>query len=280
MNKTLFPALVFGASLFFVLGTQAQTEVPPTPRVDAFSPVAKLLGENNLQEAAAQLKTMKADGLKPDQFARWETLAARVALRLGDKKWLAAINAEAGLSTGADELVTLSALRLLLANRLPEARSTLEGIKKPYEMSEIPKRRYEQLYLKLEQLEGNTKAEAKWAGKLVEFVAGWDGANCQSCHANPRAHGKETTQFDLNHWWVGERYVQLIKASGEAGEIEKAARLALQKDAKDEAALIKLGYALRAQNQGEASEKTLRQIPWSRWSDRELKKPLRLGQFP
>ena len=245
-----------------------------------FDGISRALATNDLKAARALLQTMKADGLRGDQISRWETLAARTAVRLGDTAWLKQINREASLSTGADELTTLAAMRLIFANRLEEARATLLSIKNPDEMSEIPRRRYEELWLKLEQLSGDKKAEAKWAEKLVTFVADWDAGQCQSCHANPKATGTDVTHFDLGNWWVGERYVALLSESGDAKNAERAAVEALKKNDKDEAARIKLGYALRAQGKKAQSEAELRKIEWSQWDDKPFKKPLRLGQFP
>ena len=293
-----FPAvapLIFGAfSLSWALSQSpllAQTDAATAPAtqnapagaassVDAFSGVARALAAGDLKAARAFLQTMKADGLRGDQIARWENVAARTAVRLGDRAWLAQINAQASLSTGADELTTLAAMRLIFANRLDEARETLLSIKNPDEMSEIPRRRYEELWLKLEQLSGDKKAEAKWANKLVSFVADWDSGRCQSCHANPKVSGADVTHFDLQNWWVGERYIALLSESGDAKAVERAAIDALAKNEQDEAARIKLGYALRAQDKKAQSETELRAIKWSQWPDKPFKKPLRLGQFP
>lgn len=261
---------------------QAQTEEPAAQTAPAsdFDGVSRALAAGDLKAAKAVLQTMKANGLRGDQISRWENMAARTAVRLGDTAWLAQINQAANLSTGADELTTLAAMRLIFAGRLDEARATLISIKNPDEMSEIPRRRYEELWLKLEQLSGDKKAEAVWADKLVTFVADWDHGRCQSCHANPKASGTEVTQFDLQNWWVGERYVALLSESGDAKAAERAAMDALAKNDKDEAARIKLGYALRAQGRAAQSEAELRTIEWSQWPDKPFKKPLRLGQFP
>lgn len=263
----------------------ADAATPPASAVAAppasdFDGVSRALAAGDLKAAKSVLKTMKANGLRGDQISRWENLAARTAVRLGDTVWLEQINKDASLATGADELTTLAAMRLIFANRLDEARATLISIKNPDEMSEIPRRRYEELWLKLEQLSGDKEAEAVWAEKLVTFVADWDAGQCQSCHANPKASGTDVTHFDLKNWWVGERYVALLSDIGDAKSAERAAIDALAKDGGDEAARIKLGYALRAQGKSAQSEAELRKISWSQWPDKTFKKPLRLGQFP
>ncbi len=291
--SVLAPLAVGAVTLSWVLSQpplHAQTEAatPPDntavvvepPPTDAFSGVARALLVNDLKAAKALLVNMKANGLRGDQISRWENLAARTAVRLGDRVWLEQINKDASLSEGADELTTISAMRLIFANRLDEARKTLLSIKDPEAMSEIPRRRYDELWLKLEQLSGDTKAETKWADKLVEFVANWDNGRCQSCHANPKATGPDVTQFDLQNWWVGDRYVALLGESGDARATQRAAIDALAKNENDEAARIKLGYALRAQGKNAQSEVELRKIEWSQWPDKPFKKPLRLGQFP
>ena len=293
--SVLAPLAVAACSLTWALSQsqlQAQTDtqaanaatptesVAPARAADEFTGVSRALVANDLKSAKALLQIMKANGLRGDQISRWENLAARTAVRLGDAAWLEQINKTASLSEGADELTTITAMRLIFANRLDEARQTLLSIKDPEAMSEIPRRRYDELWLKLEQLSGDKKAEAKWAGKLVEFVADWDHGRCQSCHANPKVSGADVTQFDLNNWWVGERYAELLGESGDAKATERAAVEALAKNDKDEAARIQLGYALRAQGKTAQSEAELRKIEWSAWPDKPFKKPLRLGQFP
>ena len=279
MKKTLFPLLICVASAGFAWVSYAQ-ETEETPRADAFAPIGKAISEGNLHEARALLQTMRADGLRGDQFSRWENLAARVAIRLGDQKWLEELNKGAELSTGADELVVLAAMRLMFANRLADAQELLDGIKAPMKMQEIPRRRYEQLQMKSAQLRGDAKSEEKWAKTLVEFVGQWDSQTCQSCHANPKAHGKETTSFDAPNWWVGARYVELLRESKMAPQVVREAREQLEKDPKNNGARMKLAYALRASGDENGALQTWREIDWVHLEGREWKKPLRFGVFP
>ncbi|BCM92700.1 hypothetical protein IAD21_04582 [Abditibacteriota bacterium] len=294
-RSTSLPLLVGAGALLWSLNlkSQAQEVVPapaipdatidttaPTLRDDAFTPVVAALAASQLSEAKALLIKMKADGLGPTQFSRWENLAARTAVRLGDSKWLAKLNEDSNNGTSADELLTISALRLVLSNRLDEAQKLLDSIKDPDAMSEIPRRRYDQLQLKIAQLHGDAPTETKWAGKLVEFVGSWDSTTCQSCHANPKVSGTDVTSLDLNNWWVGERYVELLKQSNSADVAVKEAQAALKTDPKDESAKIKLAYALRAQGDNARAEAKLREIPWTAWPDRPFKKPLRFAVFP
>ncbi|RYX84665.1 hypothetical protein EON83_08490 [bacterium] len=294
-HSSFLPLFVGAGTLLWSLNFKSQAQevvpVPATPdiateatipvgRDDAFSPVSLALAAGQLSEAKALLVKMKADGLGPTQFSRWENLAARTAVRLGDTKWLEELNRDSNNGTNADELLTITALRLVLSNRLDEAQKLLDSIKDPEAMSEIPRRRYDQLQLKIAQLRGDTVTEKKWAGKLVEFVGSWDSQTCQSCHANPKVSGKEITHIDLNNWWVGTRYVELLKQSNTADVAVAEAQAALKEDPKDESAKIKLAYALRAQGKAADSETKLREIPWTAWPDRPFKKPLRFAVFP
>ncbi len=292
-RSTSLPLLVGAGALLWSLNLKswAQETAPatpdattdatiPTPRDDVFAPVTAALAEPNLSQTKALLLKMKADGLMPAQFSRWETLAARTAVRLGDAKWLAELNEGGNNGTSANELLTISALRLVFSNRLDEAQHLLDSIKDPDAMSEIPRRRYDQLQLKIAQLRGDAPTEQKWAGKLVEFVGHWDSATCQSCHANPKVSGKDVTSLDLDNWWVGAHYVELLKQSHSASTAVDEAQTALKADPKDESAKIKLAYALRAQGDSAGAQAKLREIPWTAWPDRPFKKPLRFATFP
>lgn len=277
--KTIFPILVFAASLGFVLQLQAQPKVPIV-REDAFAPVSRALREDDLKEAARILRSMKADGLKADQFGRWEVLASRVALRQGDTQWLRELNKDAALEDNANELLILSAMRFLLAAEFKQARVMLQNVDEPEKLPEIPRRRYLQLWMRLEQHEGNARAERVWAEKLVNFAAGWDDPTCRTCHDNPKTHPGEVSTLDLSGWWVGERYVKLLQSSNDAARETELAREILKKNPKDAPARLRLAYALRAGGNEAGAETELRSFPWAKFADRKEKKPLRFGVFP
>ena len=233
----------------------------------------------NWKEAKAQLLAIDVEKLKESDTARWYNLAARTALRLGDRAWLEKINAGGALDENGDTLMIMGAMRFLLAGKWSNARHALESVDRPEMLSEIPRRRYLQLWARLEQMEKRPAAERIYVAKLVDFAGTWSGANCQMCHANSKKFGKETTTFDAQNWWVGDRYVELLKADGDAVKIRDAAAEQLKKTPNDASARLRLAYALRALGEADKSREELRAIPWTQWPDR-VRPPLRFGTFP
>lgn len=235
----------------------------------------------NPYEAARLLKEIDPRTLPANQVNRYFLSATRAALRVGDREWLTKLAKEQpSLQESADNLLILAAMRAMLTADFKAARRTLEQIPDPESMAETPRRRFWQLSQKLEQMDNNPKAERVYADKMVTFVAAWPSEGCQSCHANPRKYGKDVTSLDLNNIWFGQRYSALLKTMGDATAVRDEAEKRLQQNPKDEAARIKLAYALRALDDVAGSERELRKIPWSQWPDREVKAPMRFGQFP
>ncbi len=235
----------------------------------------------NPSEAARLLKEIDPRTLPAAQVNRYFLSATRAALRVGDREWLTKLaKEEPALQESADNLLILAAMRAMLTADFKAARRTLEQIPDPDSMAETPRRRFWQLSQKLEQMDNNPKAERVYADKMVTFVAAWPSEGCQSCHANPRKYGKDVTTLDLKNIWFGERYSTLLKVMGDAATVRDEAKKTLEKNNADEVARIKLAYAMRALGDDAGSEQELRKIPWSQWDDREVKTPMRFGQFP
>lgn len=262
--------------------TEAEAEAPAAaPPSSPLGPVTAAMRQENLPEAARLLKAIDRGKLSPADLGRWDSLASRVALRLGDTDWLKHINRNGNLETNAEEFLILNAMRYLLAAKPTEARNLLKQIKDHEILDDIPQRRYMQLMARIEQVEGNKEAEMVWVRKLVDYVAGWDKRSCQSCHANPKLYGTDVTTFDYNSWWLGKRYGELLIAMEGSEAALKDADKDLKADPKDTAAALRRAYALRTLNkEAQAKQEIAQTFPWAKAEGRPDKKALRFAVFP
>lgn len=288
IGMALFCLVPCGIIAFSQLA-QAQDTQPPAaaPAAPASAPTSPpaltdastATREGRLLDARRLLQSVDHTTLSESDTARWLNLASRTALRLGDKDWLKQINQRGDLDENGDTLLILGAMRFLLAGKYDNARKALAGVDQPERLSEIPRRRYLELWARLHQLDGQRHDERAYVTKLVDFAATWPSKNCQSCHANPKKYGDEVTTVDMQNWWVGDRFTALLKADGDAVKVRDAAAARLKTDPADASARLRLVYALRALDDRAASTAELRSIPWTQWPDRE-RTPLRVGVFP
>jgi hypothetical protein len=262
--------------------TPAASDARPTadPRLKQASDA---LRSGRHTEAAHLLKSMDLHTLDPKDARRWRSLASQAAVRTGDKAWLDEIARDPERFSNLLNLLTVTVVQLLWDGELDEARALLGRIKDPENLDEIPRRRYLQLYARLEQLSGNKAAERIYVAKLVDFAGLWASDTCQGCHANLNKYGEQVTTLDVSNWWVGERFTALLQESGDAAKVRAAAEKRLAANPKDDAARLRIAYALRAEggtvNRTKA-ETQLRALPWAEFPDREKRPPLRLATFP
>jgi len=227
---------------------------------------------------------MKTKGLAQNEISRWTTLAVQAAIRSGDKTWLEEINRT--ITDRRDGAITshlISAMRYLQAGDYDEARALLQRIPEPEKLGEISRRRYLELSARVEQFDEDPKAERTYITQLVDFAGDWGTPTCQTCHADPKKFGDKTTTLDIAHWWVGARYTALLKQQGDETATRQAAEKALKENPADNAARLRLAYALRAEK-GDAAEPEvealLRALPWAEFPDREKRPPLQFSTFP
>jgi predicted Zn-dependent protease len=135
------------------------------------------------------------------------------------------------------------------------------------------------LNARLEQLEGNRRAERKVIEELVAYGSRWPTATCQSCHANPAAPGK-IPSLDVAGWWAGERLTEILRADGDAARVRDEARRLVEKNPQDVAARLRLAYSLRAAGDTAAAESALRELSWAQFPDRKRIAPSDLIVFP
>ncbi len=264
--------------------TSQQTAVPanPVPSVRPASPLHAAfvaLKEGRHAEAARLLKAIKITSLEPNDARRYRTYAAQAAVRTGDKKWLDELNNDPDKQSIATDLLLLTAMRFIQSSDYNEARALLERVQNPQGLDEIPRRRYLQLWARLEQLTGHPDRERVYIAKLVDFAGRWSSATCQGCHADDKRFPNQVTTLDVSDWWVGARFTHLLTPS-DAQKVRANAEKRLARNADDQGARLRLAYALRAQNQSPQAEKELRALPWAEFPDREKRTPPRVATFP
>lgn len=103
---------------------------------------------------------------------------------------------------------------------------------------------------------------------------------CQGCHAEPKKYGVAVTTLDVAEWWMGKRFSELLKKSGDAARVRAAAEKRLAANPAENPARLRLACALRAQGDRAGAERELRKLPWAAFPDREVRTPPRLAIFP
>ncbi|MBC8139950.1 MAG: hypothetical protein H7Y38_00765 [Armatimonadetes bacterium] len=232
------------------------------------------------KEAATILKSLDPKTLDPDEEARRHRYAILAALRTGDRKWLDELNADDDHAKLAVDLLLLTAMRFLKSGDYDECRALLERVQSPQTLSEVPRRRYLELYARLEQLTGHPDRERIYVAKLVDFASGWESPVCQGCHGDYKKFGNKITTIDIKNRWFGERFGALLKAQGGTGVVRDAAQKRLTKNPKDTEARLRLVYLLQAEGKTVEADKLLAAFPWAEMPGREPRTPLQLAVFP
>jgi len=264
--------------------TAQETAAPvnPTPSVRPASPLHDAyvaLKEGRSADAARFLKAIKTTSLEPNDARRYRTYAAQAAVRTGDKAWLDELNNDPDKQSIATDLLLLTAMRFIQSSDYDEARALLSRVQNPQGLDEIPRRRYLQLWARLEQITGHPDRERVYVAKLVDFAGRWQSVTCQGCHADDKKFPNQVTTLDVANWWVGARFSDLLTPA-QAKTVRAQAEKRLAQNGDDQGARLRLAYALRAQNQAARSEKELRALPWAEFPDREKRTPPRVATFP
>lgn len=254
------------------------TAVPATN--PALKAVTDALRANDYWRASILLHAKRPTNLTSGEIRRWNLLSALTALRTGDKEWLSQITHDPAYTSTSDDLVIITAGRLLQDGKYDRARVLLNTVPEPETLSDIPRRRYWENQARLEQMTGNITAERKQIENLVSLVAEWPTAGCQTCHGNPRKYNDDVTTLDLGRVWFLDRYTVLMRQQGDAAKVGNEARATLAKNPNDPAARLRLALSQRALQDDKASETSLRTLSWIEFPDREKKTPLRLATYP
>ena len=206
------------------------------------------------KEAAVLLKSLDPKKLDPDEEARRHRYALVSALRTGDRAWLDELNADDDHAKLAVDLLLLTAMRFLKSANYSECRALLERVRDPQNLSEVPRRRYLELYARLEQLTGHTQQERVYVAKLVDFASRWDSPVCQGCHGDYKKFGNAITTIDIKNRWFGERFGAVLKAQGSADAVRDAAQTRLTKNPADHEARLRIGVPASSGRQNRGSE--------------------------
>lgn len=235
------------------------------------------------EEAARRLKAVdpQRDTRDPEQARRWWLLAKDAAIRTGDRAWLEEVNSSqvSERFAFADGYAILTAWSYLKAADFEKTRFHLDQIRDPAHLNEREKRRLLSILARMEQLEGRPEAERVHIDKLVDYLGRWATPICQSCHENPD-HPGELPALDVNHHWIGQRYVALLAATGDAARIRDEAQARLSEEPTDERARLRLAYALRALGDEPAALAQFRELDWAAFADRPTVEPRDMLIFP
>lgn len=267
--------------------TPAESPEAASPAGKAVSPArAKLREAFGLQragrdkEAAAILKSLDPKTLDPDEEARRHRYAILAALRTGDRKWLDELNADEDHAKLAVDLLLLTAMRFLKSGDYNECRALLERVQNPQTLSEVPRRRYLELYARLEQLTEHPERERVYVAKLVDFASHWESPVCQGCHGDNKKFGDKITTIDIKNRWFGERFGALLAAQGNASAVHDVAQKRLAANPKDTEARLRLVYLLQAGGKTAEADKMLSAFAWAEMPGRDPLPPQQLNVFP
>lgn len=259
--------------------------VSPEPRVASptrakLSEIFRLQKAGKDKEAAALLKTLDPKTLDPQEAARRHQYALTAALRLGDRPWLDELNNDPERAKLAVDLLLLTAMRFLKSSDYDECRALLERVQDPQGLEEVPRRRYLELYARLEQLTGHPERERVYVSKIVDFASRWESPVCQGCHGDYKKLGTAITTIDIKNRWFGERFATLLQGSGESDKVLEAAKGRLDKNPNDTAARLRVVYLLQARGETDAADKALSGFAWAEMPGRPKRVPLQLAVFP
>jgi len=234
---------------------------------------------NDLQLTAKTLRAMNIDTMNDEDRASWVRLSRDAAVRTGDKDWLSSLK-------GRNDPFSLVALyRVLLANGhlnegdLPAAHAELARIRDLEQVNTRDQRRYWAIKARLGQLEGNVVEERRAIEKIVHELAHWPSKDCQSCHDDPKL--KDTLPLlDVQNFWFAKRFVELMKAQGDAENVKLIAEKKLAIDPADLDARIRLAYALQALGRTVVSGQLFKGIPWTAFPGRVGPTPRMMFAWP
>ncbi len=227
----------------------------------------------------AELRAMDTDKMSEDDRSTWVRLARDVAVRRGDRERLAE------LRSWHDPFSEVALYRVLLAgghvseNDFEAAKKELAQIGELERVNERDRRRYWALLARMAQMEGDAKTERHALDEIVHELQYWPRKSCQGCHDDKRRLG-ETPVMDVLDTWFGKRFVERLKADGDAQKEADAMRVRVAQKSDDDDARIRLAYALAALGDRDAAVAELRQIPWAAVPGREGASPRMMTAYP
>jgi hypothetical protein len=283
--RRTFPALAAAATALLGGAWAAAQDPAPPPAPAPAEPKATIeaarqaLRAGRPDEAARLLKPLDPAKLDSEQARSVRLYGRDAALRTGDRAWLEAVNDFPDRLAFADGYAILTAWSYLKAADFESTRFYLGKIRDEKHLNEREKRRLLSIRARLEQMEGNRQAERGHVEEFVDYAGRWTSPTCMGCHENEQRQG-EIPLLDMRNWWVGDRYVALLKQAGDAAQVRDAAATRLKDRPTDDAARLRLAYALRALGDEESATAAFRELDWVEFADREPIKPKDIFTFP
>jgi hypothetical protein len=236
-------------------------------------------GRAETEQAARKLHSLETAPLSTSERETWVRLARDVAIRSADAEWLRKLQSVPD-SFGLDSVYTvLLAYGQLTKADIAGANATLERISDVHALNIREQRRILALRARMAQLRGDTRAERGYIEQIVDHLASWPDAMCQSCHGSTAKNAK-MTGLPVRSLWFGERYVELMKLQGDANAVQDRCRAQLKQNPTDDVARIRLAFALIALGKSDDADALLKQISWVTFPGRDLAKPRMIFAFP
>jgi hypothetical protein len=282
MKKTNFLAYLVPIALTLMVALPAYSQdakQPPDPSAKDVLEQIRKDARKDFQLTAKTLRAMNIAAMNDEDRATYVRLSREAAVRIGDRDW------QSSLKDEKDPFSLVSLYQILLASGylnegdFAAAHAQLNQIKNFEQVNTRDKRRYWAIKARLAELEGNIVEERQAIEKIVHELAHWPSKDCQSCHDDPKLKDN-LPLLDVQNFWFGKRFVDLMKIQGDAQKIQRAAEKDLAADPRDNDARIRLSYALQALGRTEDAERRLKEIPWVAFPDRSGSEPRMMVAWP
>ncbi|MBL8753781.1 MAG: hypothetical protein JNK15_10815 [Planctomycetes bacterium] len=221
------------------------------------------------------LGTLRLEARDRELFLR---LARDAAMRLGDRGWLAKLKDGPGSNTFEVNHAVLVAMSQMQRLDLAAAKATMAGIGDVDGLGPLEQRRAYAVRARIAQLAGDAD-ERQWIDAMIDHLPSWPMQKCQTCHG-PLHEPKAVASLPITNLWFGERYVELLRAAGDAQKVHDVAAAALKRDPTDDLERIRLAFALQALDKPDAATQRFRELPWADFPDRNLPKPRTMTTWP
>lgn len=230
-------------------------------------------------KAAAMLKAMEGRKMDEDERAEWARLARVVALRMGDTVRLTELRKYPDQYDPIPGDPVTTAYKHLLSGEIAEAKQLLRRLRQNSGLNARDERRVYEMNARIARIEGNIATERLNIERIVEHLAFWPAAGCQACHG-PMRGNPNYSSLDVRNLWITERYIEILRDSGDAQAMRDQAAEELARDPKSDSARLRLAYATAALGDREKADQIFLELPWADAPDRNLAKPRDMGVFP
>lgn len=229
-------------------------------------------------KAAGILKSIAKTPMEQKQRDTWLRYSRDMAIRTTDPDWLKELGQEKnGFSTEHVYTVLLAYGKLSVGN-FEAAEKLLDSVNMD-EINVRDSRRAEALRVRMAQLKGDKPTERVYLEKMIDHLPKWPGPGCQTCHdiaSKPDA----VTSLPLKTLWFAERYVEVLRESGDAESVRLESEAQLKRDPTDDLAKMRMAYALRALGETARGDAILDSIPYCESPNNPSPRPRMFFAFP